>query len=193
MNLDEDSDDAASQSADEDVKEDEESDEEEQEEEGDPEEFIDILDMLDGRGGLSNEDHAGKVGKEGHSEPRIVEEGDEEGEEDEGEEDDEEEDDEEEDEEEEEEDDDDDDDELVELERAYSVSDDEDPNALANLETFITTLDAGQKRKAPDGESTQGHDERARKKRLLKEQTQVGVENEFAAQPGKQDLLQSCS
>lgn len=74
---------------------------------------------------------------------------------------------------------------------ASSISEDEaeaNDDALQNLEAFITKLEPGQKRKAPDGEpEAQIHtqDNRPRKRRLLKERTQVGVESEFAAQPGK--------
>ncbi|KAI0094168.1 Utp14 protein-domain-containing protein [Irpex rosettiformis] len=172
VDLNEDSDDAQLQLA----GEDDGSEEEEEEEEGDPDEFIDVLDMLDGRGEPQSEDDIKKVDKRGHHEVRAQV--DDEDESASSEEDDDEEED-------------DDADEPIEPDYTPSDLEDEDPSALANLETFITNLDAGRKRKAPEDEpfTTQGQQDRAtRKRRLLKEQTQVGVENEFAAQPGSMKL-----
>ena len=56
-------------------------------------------------------------------------------------------------------------------------------NALQELESFVTGLDAGQKRKASDEDDAVagGADsKRARKRRLLPELTEAGAENEFA-------------
>ena len=54
--------------------------------------------------------------------------------------------------------------------------------ALLELESFVSGLDAGQKRKAPDEDDV--HDgadiKRTRKRRLLPERTEAGIENEFA-------------
>lgn len=64
-----------------------------------------------------------------------------------------------------------------------------DTKALRNLETFITTLDAGQKRKTPGDDSSSkdyAHDVRPMKRRILKEQALTGEENEFAAFSGTQ-------
>lgn len=133
--------------------------EDEEEEGGEPDEFIDVLDILDGRGEPESEDDKGGMERE-KTERDLDEEEDEELIEDE--------------------------EELVAPE--FSISEDEEeaePAALANLETFITSLDAGQKRKAPDDVPGSENHERVRKRRLLKEQTQAGVESEFAAQPGK--------
>ncbi len=160
----------------------------EEEEEGDPDEFIDVLDILDGRGEPQSEDDLGEVQKqpsvrrqeksrrpqeetnagtdirsgEGESEDEEMDE------------------------------------EEVEdaSEDVISVSeseDDADASALQNLETFITSLDAGKKRKVPDDndatETPAGQD-RKQRRRLLKEQTQTGTESEFAAAAG--ELYRSC-
>lgn len=133
-----------------------------------------MLDILDGRGEpLSDEEVQPQGDRQSQSQMRIEED----------------EDDTEEEEVEEEEDEEEDEDEES-RERALSPSDDEtndDPDALSHLESFITNLDAGQKRKAPDDtEDGVGGAERARRKRrLLREETQGGVEGEYAAQPGK--------
>ncbi|KAI0687976.1 Utp14 protein-domain-containing protein [Cytidiella melzeri] len=139
------------------------------EEDGDSAEFIDVLDILDGRGEPESEDIQSKD-REGSSSIRVStgSNDDEEGGQDNG------------------ESSENDDDEAVASQRASSVSEAEDEDALHNLGEFITNLDAGQKRKAPDDEpdALHEHDKRVRKRRLLKEQTQIGTENEFAAQPG---------
>lgn len=153
------------------------SDSEEEEEEGEPDEFIDVLDILDGRGEPESEDEPQKVSQQGSSreegsDREMFDEGQENSSGDE-------------DNEEEEEDND------VASVLALSVSDDEteaDDTALQTLESYITKLDSGQKRKAPEDESPardHAHDDRSRKRRMLKEQTQVGIESEFAAQPGE--------
>ena len=71
-------------------------------------------------------------------------------------------------------DDDDDDDEII----ALSVSDEEPSlDALASLETFVSGLDTSHKRKASP--ETNVSDTRARKRRMINERTESGVENEF--------------
>ncbi|KAI0778830.1 Utp14 protein-domain-containing protein [Trametes elegans] len=157
---------------------DDDDDEEDEEEEGDPSEFIDVLDVLDGRGEPESEDDRGQDEKAAArpKESRIHREDDE----------DEEmggaDDDYEDDEEDEEENDDDDDDKMA----SPSDEDEEDESALQELENFVSGLDAGQKRKAPDDEDAGvGADaKRSRKRRLLPERTEVGPENEFAASSG---------
>ncbi|CCL98912.1 uncharacterized protein FIBRA_00919 [Fibroporia radiculosa] len=72
--------------------------------------------------------------------------------------------------------------------------DGEDSAALQELERFVTGLDAGQKRKMPDGNDDErgtegdGDGQRERKRRLLKEKTEAGEENEFAAHLGSGKL-----
>ncbi|KAI0347583.1 Utp14-domain-containing protein [Trametopsis cervina] len=139
----------------------------EDEEDGDPDEFIDVLDVLDGRGEAESEDGLRvpeplhEVVPTGRGEPSTHEESDADG-----------------------------DEPNVTSDGESSLSGDEmeaDPSALQHLEEFITTLDAGTKRKEPGDESSpqiHASDSRARKRRLLKEQTQSGVESEFAAHPG---------
>ncbi|KAI0334039.1 Utp14-domain-containing protein [Cubamyces sp. BRFM 1775] len=161
------------------VNEDDEDDEDE-EEEGDPSEFIDVLDVLDGRGDPESEDERGEVEREGVQKvpaSRKALDADEE---------DEEMDSEEEgssDEEDEEEGEDEEDEEMISASDAEEEGDD---SALLSLETFVTGLDAGQKRKAPDDEDGKENEEakRARKRRLLPERTEVGAENEFVASSG---------
>ncbi|KAI0936890.1 hypothetical protein AcW1_001012 [Taiwanofungus camphoratus] len=70
--------------------------------------------------------------------------------------------------------------------------DEENPSALQDLQQFVTSLDSGQKRKAPDNDNLDGDHiadaARTRKKRLLKERTEAGEENEFAAHVGGSKL-----
>ncbi|KAI1790907.1 Utp14-domain-containing protein [Ganoderma leucocontextum] len=156
-------------------------DEEEEEEEGDPSEFVDILDVLDGRGEPDSGDDMGEVKREGQVSAKtnrreVEDEGDDEEDADEDMEGSEEDSDEQSDEE--------------EGGKMVSASEDEEgqegDNALQELETFVSGLDAGQKRKAPDEEdaSDGGDSKRARKRRLLPERTEAGAENEFAAALG---------
>ena len=71
-------------------------------------------------------------------------------------------------------DDDDNDDEII----ALSASDEEPSlDALASLETFVSGLDTSHKRKASP--ETNVSDTRARKRRMINERTESGVENEF--------------
>ncbi|KAI0828818.1 Utp14 protein-domain-containing protein [Trametes gibbosa] len=151
---------------------------EDEEEEGDPSEFIDILDVLDGRGDPQSEEEnaqaetgAGRSKKSsiGRMDERQTEDEDMHSEEDS--------------EDAEEED--------VENDDLASPEEDEgdddiDELALNELDNFVSGLDAGQKRKAPDDDQRQdGEDtKRVRKRRLLPERTEVGAENEFAAVTG---------
>lgn len=134
-----------------------------------------MLDILDGRGEPQSDDEVQPQGdRQSQSQMRTEEDDDSEAED-------------------EEEEGDEEDEEEEYRERALSPSDDEtndDPDALSHLESFITNLDAGQKRKAPDDAdpSTEDADvggRARRKRRLLRDETQGGVEGEFAAQPGK--------
>ena len=154
---------------------------EEEEEEGDPSEFVDVLDVLDGRGEPDSGDDMGEVERGGQvsatvnrrkAEDEEVDKGDV--------------------------DDDmegsaDDSDEQSDEEEGgniVSASEDEggegDDSALQELENFVSGLDAGQKRKAPDEDDAQdgGDSKPARKRRLLRERTEAGAENEFAAALG---------
>lgn len=82
------------------------------------------------------------------------------------------------------------DEEVEELSGVISASEDEDEEEsphIDSLQTFITSLDAGQKRKASDDEdesSRPSAETRPQKRRLLHEQTEAGIENEFAAHTG---------
>lgn len=145
-----------------------------EEEEGEDDEFIDVLDILDGRGvpdnGSETEDHMGTASS---NKPRPQTDDDDgssgEEEEDEGQ-------------REEEESGPDSDD-----QDAFAPSDEEDsaPEALGGLHAFISTLDTtAQKRKLPaEDPSSRDKIERPRKRRMLKERTEAGAENEFRAQP----------
>ena len=72
-----------------------------------------------------------------------------------------------------------------------SASEDEDDAdvALDGLSAFVSGLDAGTKRKAADRDDVDGPDnasagadaQRPRKRRIIHERTQAGVESEFAA------------
>ncbi|THH18267.1 hypothetical protein EW146_g2683 [Bondarzewia mesenterica] len=138
--------------------------EEEEEEEGEPDEFIDVLDVLDGRGepDLGGEEKVTRVdeGVEGRSEDdddkskdggssEDQEESDGEG--------------------------------STEGDPDLMLSADEEDasGALEDLGTFITSLETGKKRKA-DATEAPGDTPR-RKKRIIEERTEAGAENEFAA------------
>lgn len=168
-------------------------DEEEEEEEGEPGDFLDVLDVLDGRAHLDSEEDMGDIEREAGSKQKqdkmasqaMGRDGDvdmdnddeaerfgssSEGDEDE---------------------DDEEENEEQGPEGQISASEEEqeqDELALQNLGQFVTSLDAGQKRKAPDGEEGEkeggGDAARVRKRRLLKERTEAGEENEFAAHIG---------
>lgn len=137
--------------------------EEEEEEEGDPDEFIDILDVLDGRGepDLGDEKEEmetieGAERNEDEDEDEAEDEDEDEGEgEDAGEE--------------------------GSDEEGFALSADEEdaPEALEGLGTFISGLDTGKKRKADEAEAS--GDPARRKRRIIQERTEAGAENEFAA------------
>ena len=57
-----------------------------------------------------------------------------------------------------------------------------DEDAVDGLARFVTSLDAGKKRKADDAGN---EDASRRKRRILAERTQAGPENEFATRAGK--------
>lgn len=167
-------------------------DEEEEEEEGDASDFIDILDVLDGRALPEDVDEVPKTDISRRKEDISVEEDEEEEEdvaEEEGLED--------------SEDPEADPDEAEsdaevegseaaseESDQAISASEDEreteGPDALANLHTFLSGLDpdAGQKRKASEDETTTQDEKKVKKRKFLKERTEVGAENAFAAHVG---------
>ena len=135
--------------------------EEEEEEEGDPDEFIDILDVLDGRGepdlGDEKEEMETIEGAERNEDEDEDEAEDED--EDEGE----------------------DAAEEGSDEEGFALSADEEdaPEALEGLGTFISGLDTGKKRKADEAEAS--GDPARRKRRIIQERTEAGAENEFAA------------
>ncbi|EPQ61400.1 hypothetical protein GLOTRDRAFT_82774 [Gloeophyllum trabeum ATCC 11539] len=138
--------------------------EEDEEEEGDPDEFIDVLDVLDGRGDpdIASSDEGSaeheSMDNEGASGVRKDDESDEEGEEE-------------------------------EEEGGYSEEEqsvlseddaaDQNPKALEKLEKFITNLNPSQKRKSD--EKSREDSTRPRKRRFVQEQTTAGVEGEFNA------------
>ncbi|KAG5644967.1 hypothetical protein DXG03_007339 [Asterophora parasitica] len=171
---------------DDDVEDDEEQDEdmdgsdEEEEDDGEDDEFIDILDVLDGRGdvGSDQEDAPNKPEKSAAAKSRPEKakfdesEGDEEDEDDGADEDE----------------DDEDDDEASadeESDDEMLASDVEDvPEALDDLQNFISTLDpTAKKRKASDTDAPTATDRSRKQRRLtLKERTEAGAESEFRAQ-----------
>ena len=145
---------------------------------GNSEEFVDILDILDGRidgdtndEGLLNVAHTGArsagrretVGPgrdddeevEGQGNDHDGEEDHDDGEEEE-----------------------DDGEEEEEEELSCSADEDADPNALDGLEKFVSSLGTSKKRQ---GDSDIGNTSLPRKKRLVEEKTAVGEEREFAA------------
>lgn len=151
---------------------------EEEEEEGDDDEFLDVLDVLDGRGEPDfGDDEGAKSRPHGNSDVESPKrdkkqglqedsgEGSEEGSEEEGSE-----------------------EEENEEESNISGSEDDeaDVSALDSLGTFVNSLEVGGKRKAEDDE---GQNEEPgelpvqvkKKKRILKDRTEGGAENEFGA------------
>lgn len=79
---------------------------------------------------------------------------------------------------------DDDDDEII----ALSASDEEASlDALASLETFVSGLDTSHKRKASP--ETNVSDTRARKRRMINERTESGVENEFGVRASGKSMM----
>lgn len=154
----------------------------EEEEEGDDDEFIDILDVLDGKGEVDIQSDvedttttSAKHWRTGDEDDIVNDEEIQEGEE--------EDEDEDEDEEGEDGEDEDEDDEQL----AFSPSDSEDaaPEALDELQNFISTLDPStKKRKAPTDNEAPASSTQSRKLRRLtiKERTEAGAENEFRTQ-----------
>ena len=144
--------------------------EEEEEEEGDDDEFIDLLDVLDGKGGIDVTSDSEKPSIRSAEYPSLkIDDKDEE------------------------------DAELSSHEDSnsnsgsaseeeeekldFDPSDDEEmPEALDQLNNFVSNLDVtSTKRKATEDPSEVGA-ARARKRRLVKERTEAGAENEFRAQ-----------
>ncbi|KAG6818499.1 hypothetical protein H0H93_004542 [Arthromyces matolae] len=146
-------------------------DDEEEEEEGDSDEFIDVLDVLDGRGEVyyGSDDEASaqpkRIGAHDGSHEADDEEAMEEDESDE------------------------------EMDAEDAVSEDEEnsaflpsdaeegePSALDDLQDFISTLDTtSKKRKVTDDSATGSERTKKQRKLALKERTEAGVENEFRA------------
>ena len=149
---------------------DEDDSEEEEEEEGDDDEFIDLLDVLDGKGGIDVTSDSEKASNRSAENPSLkIDDKDEENAE------------------------------LSSHEDSnsnsgsaseeeeekldFDPSDDEEmPEALDQLNNFVSNLDVtSTKRKATEDPSEVGA-ARARKRRLVKERTEAGAENEFRAQ-----------
>jgi U3 small nucleolar RNA-associated protein 14 len=125
--------------------------------EGDDDEFIDILDILDGRGGPDNESDSGQQ-KPSQQPLEDSEKSDDE-----------------------DEDEDEDTDAIEAGSNLFVPSDDEEeiPDALNGLNDFISNLDTSKKRKSPEP----APDTRPRKRRAIAEQTEAGPENEFRVRP----------
>lgn len=159
-----------------------------EEEVGDNDEFIDLLDVLDGKGDIdmgSDEENVPIRVKERLAPPKLQDSEDEdvhgsdrevnqseevESDESEG------------------------DNEGDEEEKmAFAPSDDDDPShgALDELQNFISTLDpTAKKRKDPEDVLPGSNaDTRSRKKRLVQERTEAGAENEFRVQSGTCSLF----
>ena len=160
------------------VDDDSDEEEEEEEEEGDDDEFIDLLDVLDGKGDIDMGSDDGKavvsrthsVEQEG-SDLERDEESDEEDSEIES---------------------DEDPGAAEDEEIAFVPSDDDEaPEALDQLQQFVSGLEVtSKKRKAPDDSSAPNAEARARRRRLMKERTEAGDENEFRAHSsGRQYFL----
>ena len=132
------------------------------EEEGEPDEFFDVLDILDGRADPLSDDEPPPAPSRQNETSHVSS-----------------------DEEEEEMDDSEDDQDMApEPEDQFMPSDNEaDVDALQNLGQFISNLDSSTKRKTSEDDGTiVAEDNVPRKKRkLLKEQNEAGAENEFAA------------
>jgi len=127
------------------------------EEEGEPDEFFDVLDILDGHVEPLSDDEPPAAPPRQNETSRVS--SDEE----------------------------DDQDMDPNLEDQFMPSDDEaDVGALKNLGQFISNLDSSSKRKSSGGEGVAvAEDNVPRKKRkLLKERNEAGAENEFAASGG---------
>ncbi len=145
-----------------------------EDEEGEDDEFIDVLDILDGRGepdnGTDNEAQPSSSKKPTPPTPACA------GENTEGRDTDEEEEEEESDE-----------------EDPFTPSDEDEavPEALENLQNFISTLDTSSKKRKSSAEEPPV-DAPPRKRRILKERTEAGEENEFRTH-GAGNILLLCS
>ncbi len=144
--------------------------------EGDDDEFINLVDILDGKGELGARSDKGRTSANqgGKYSPlgTINEQEGERSEEDES------------------------DDEVNGEQMAFSPSDEEEaPGALDQLQSFVSNLDvSAKKRKASEtdeGRVFEPTSERARKRRLLQEMTEAGDENEFRVQSSGKYFMQS--
>jgi U3 small nucleolar RNA-associated protein 14 len=135
--------------------------EEEEEEEGDPNEFVDVLDIVDGRAELgdgSDNESPGLSHRESTRKDQDVESDNI--------------------------DEDDDDSAEQPLDQGISSDDEvENPTALEDLDAFISNLEVTAKRKIADEEEPlePPDNSRIKKRKVLKERTEAGVESEFAA------------
>lgn len=160
------------------------SEEEDEEEVGDDDEFMNLVDVLDGKGEIDPGDNEGKniptKTDKSYSNGMVRDNQESRSEEDEGEEDEDEEVGSEDDEEE---------------SMAFAPSEDEEaPNALQQLQNFVSNLDSSaKKRKAPDGVDNKAEVERnegrTRKRRFLQEATEAGEENEFHVRSSGKQLF----
>ncbi|KIM35627.1 hypothetical protein M413DRAFT_449671 [Hebeloma cylindrosporum] len=144
---------------------------EEEEEEGDDDEFIDLLDVLDGKGdidmGSDDEKPSASLNHNAEQAGSGLERDDDESGEDDS-----------------EVESDEDPAAAEDAEMAFVPSDDDEaPEALDQLQQFVSGLDVtSKKRKAPEDSSAAANAEaRARRRRLTKERTEAGDENEFRA------------
>ena len=141
------------------------------EEEGEPEEFFDVLDIIDGRADPLSDD--GPPVTPSHQNEASHASSDEE-----------------------ETDDDEDQGVTPEPEDQLMPSDDEaDVDALQNLGQFISNLDSSTKRKTSEADGAAVTEDNAprKKRKLLKERNEAGAENEFAASGELEIGLCSCS
>lgn len=131
-----------------------------EEEEGDPDEFIDLLGVLDGKGevdmGSDNEKPNLPSKHQGSEDEDKDEDEDAEGTEEESEE--------------------------EEIGTFLPSGDDDVPEASEEFQNFISSLDpAAKKRKAEETTNEPAKDPRSRKRRHITERTEAGTENEFRA------------
>jgi U3 small nucleolar RNA-associated protein 14 len=130
----------------------EEEEEEEEEEDGDPDEFIDLLDVLDGKGEIDMGSDNDKPVKSLNDNEDQSDEGESEEEEDD------------------------------EQDAFAPSEEEEPIEASNEFHKFISSLDTtAKKRKADDGETGPVKDSRSRKRRLIAERTEAGAEDEFRA------------
>lgn len=130
------------------------------EESGEDDEFIDVLDILDGRGEPLNDDDDGKQPALQNSKPSASQGSDDDND-----------------------DDDEDDDNIDDDKISITLSDAEDEavGALDDLQTFISSLDPTSTKKRKAAEVNEP-DQSAKKRRTLIERTEAGVESEFRTQ-----------